>query len=115
MELTDLRIGNKYIGYSENIEEVNLDFFNLLSNDVEIDEIIKSYIPLTEEILLKCGFRMDGDVFDDDTRFTVWRNAKTFDGFIADWADKVICEVKYLHQLQNLYFALTQTELTINL
>ena len=24
-------------------------------------------------------------------------------------------EIKYLHQLQNLYFALTQTELEINL
>lgn len=71
-------------------------------------------IPLTEEILLKCGF----ECFEFDNgqpnqyrfknRLIVIRN-----GNFVDYGSDVI--INSLHQLQNLYFALTGEELTINL
>ena len=69
-------------------------------------------IPLTEEILLKCGF---------SSPINGWYTSpnKTLEfGFngegkliLMDW----FLEITSLHQLQNLYFALTNTELEINL
>lgn len=41
---------------------------------------------------------------------TIWKDDRLF----YDWIDGNI-EVKYLHQLQNLYFALTGKELDIRL
>jgi hypothetical protein len=74
-------------------------------------------IPLTEEILLKCGFdkREDGD-------FNLF-NASEVDVVINKdlgfWKCDGICfsvnALNYLHQLQNLYFALTNEELNIEL
>ena len=70
-------------------------------------------IPLTEEWLLKFGYEKDGEFFDNETRLNFWTNKNTFNGILADWADKTIGEVKYIHQLQNLYYALTGSELQI--
>lgn len=75
-------------------------------------------IILTPEILEKAGFEKSGD------------NEHYFIGHFgfylihdgSDWCMKprindslVISYCKYIHQLQNLYYALTSTELTINL
>lgn len=65
-------------------------------------------IPITPEILEKCGF--------ENTRLLslVWHNfAKRF--AILVHGGPVGYELLYLHQLQNLYFALTGEELTIKL
>lgn len=67
-------------------------------------------IPLTEEILLKCGFRLHNNVYDDDTRFTISQNG---DLFLSDWSGKTIGVIRYLHDLQNLYKCLTKQELEI--
>ena len=78
-------------------------------------------IPLSPEILVKAGFE---DLFTDytgsfykDRLLIEWG---IYDVIFArlqvdDENSNYIGEIKYLHQLQNLYFALTQTELTINL
>ena len=79
-----------------------------------------SPIPLTPEILEKAGFekKYDGDYFtlpDElckggwDKRFIYYLpyfNLSTYTGNI---------QIAHLHQLQNLYFALTGQELAINL
>jgi len=80
-------------------------------------------IPLTEEILLKCGFKyreaMAGGQ-DEWAGYGFWslndihllghKNGKIL---YYDRRNKV--EYKYLHQLQNLIYSLTNKELEINL
>lgn len=83
-------------------------------------------IPLTPEILEKCGFidrsgsipnRMSFGVTMFKRLELVWYAQDSFiryqtksEGFTLPFE-----HVKYLHQLQNLYFALTGEELTVNL
>lgn len=72
-------------------------------------------IPLSMEILQKCGF-----TFSEDTVF----GKKKIYGILGDftfiynrimWNSFIIGHIKYLHQLQNLYYALTEQELTVNI
>lgn len=67
-------------------------------------------IELTEEILFKCGFKED-DLFyhkDDIIISNFYEDFLTLDGYDCS-------KIRYLHQLQNLYFALTNQELNIEL
>lgn len=92
-------------------------------------------ISLTPEILIAAGFENDGGEFQhpDNTDFDLmfycsenglwcaynFGDRKTSVPFVETTLGVVslpICNpFKYVHQLQNLYFALTQTEITINL
>lgn len=71
-------------------------------------------IELTEEILLKCGFVRDGNTgyyTCEKVGFTI--NLSGTIGYRACiWSNK---HINHLHQLQNLYFALTGKELEIEL
>lgn len=101
----------------------------VLSNLVDINSIYN--LPLTEEILLKCGFEKSNTV---NTTFIL--EMKTYSlsptirlyayednkGFISDIRLSQgqnrtgnIIRVNSLRQLQNLYFALTQEKLDLNL
>ena len=69
-------------------------------------------IELTPEILEKCGF---------ETPFIMKDSVKYLDGVMIDLhngkillRDNHMIEIKYLHQLQNLYYALTGKELDIS-
>jgi hypothetical protein len=78
-------------------------------------------VPLTEEWFLKFGFELKTDVYFSNIKYkdqcwvnfsfciAVWRNGN----FMYDWNGGNI-QIKYVHQLQNLYFALIGKELTIN-
>lgn len=75
-------------------------------------------IPLTPEILEKCGFERQGKIFEFRHKNglqiclcwgNIWRNVNNL---FEDLYDEPI--VNHLHQLQNLYFALTGKELTYN-
>lgn len=69
-------------------------------------------IPLTEEWLMKFGFTWKNFAFRDGT-FTV-RLHKEFYVFLSiEGVRPVQIKLDYVHQLQNLYFALTGKELTI--
>jgi hypothetical protein len=86
-------------------------------------------IPLTEEWLIKFGFEFDGYneftkgdlLFDNEyTDKGEWNVIlKGVDIKPVESKNKYVCnyypkaEIKYVHQLQNLYFALTNEELTI--
>ena len=71
-------------------------------------------IPITEEMLLKCGFECyefdngEPNQYRFKSRLIVIRN-----GFFYDYGADV--KIEFVHQLQNLYFALTGEELPINL
>lgn len=70
-------------------------------------------IPLTEEWLLKFGFHYTND----EWIVLFWVNGRVI--FAIEYTGKIFIEaktrvhIKYVHQLQNLYFALTEEELSI--
>jgi hypothetical protein len=76
-------------------------------------------IPLTEERLLKFGFEKRGHVKflgEAYQRFVLGRNgiySVNEIAYIYEINDHDLCEIKYAHQLQNLYFALTGEELSL--
>lgn len=140
MKANDLRIGN-YINYcNENVIVLSLIALNRRLWDVELgyftdsigfersfdDENINP-IPLTEEWLLKFGFKLDED-------YGNW-HLSDYDIYSIkkDYYRKAVCGIKegvvvwyfgasddyyswtqkleFVHQLQNLYFVLTNEEL----
>jgi len=122
MEASELRIGNYYaIAENDGIKykqikylvESESDFF---SNGDNITQAAKP-IPLTEEWLLRFGFeKLNRDVpaFENknlivEWLFERWTGRLYFDAYTSIQ----IIETKYVHQLQNLYFALTGEELII--
>jgi hypothetical protein len=109
MEVNELRIGN-YLSDGKEVFKVEKAFFTLL----ELNMQFCKPIPLTEEWLLRFGFVESQDI---DTVFGLKLNdfwyinefqiRNKFNAILLD------VELKYVHQLQNLYFALTNKELTL--
>jgi len=122
MEANELRIGN-YVKIDDlPIEKITLETFKILSEYPHHIGLFEP-IPLTEEILLKCGFEKFEGEFHlnvNEVRIEMFYHDSWYFGYNRIVENNVIetCELLGywdLHQLQNLYFALTQTELTINL
>ena len=113
IEAKDLRIGNKVDLYGSIATIETVDFAGI---GIAIKE--GKPIPLTEEWLLKFGF-----VYTDDVE-NLNRDYKLQEFEIQlhlDVNDFICCntipnyvQIKYVHQLQNLYFDLTNEELTLN-
>ena len=78
-------------------------------------------IPLSSNILLKCGFTLDNyDVFyikNKEGYLWVRPFESLFEVCVGQELDMLIkiTDIQYLHQLQNLIFALQGTELIVNL
>jgi hypothetical protein len=119
MKAQELRIGNWYNQFG-NYHQVNWETIKELANAPEGQMWFKP-IELTEEILLKCEgyFKNEfgvGVMYEPDygNAFYLMK-----DGSIQDCHyDTPISNyrhIKHLHQLQNLYFALTGEELKITL
>lgn len=76
-----------------------------------------SPIPLTEELLLKFGVtRRGGNMFNTaNAKWGLYAREGYFKWvWFSSWAEHILeIEIQYVHQLQNLYFALTGTELTL--
>ena len=132
MEAKDLRIGNWFEGdngdkiYYRITAKQILDFY-----DDPLDDYYKP-IPLTEDWLLNYGFEKviyESDDFGYETNYELdikgvgyisysddfscalfgsKESSKNELGFLPNWDN-----CKYVHQLQNLYFALTGEELTL--
>ena len=111
MEANELRIGNlvEYLGEFKEVlgmDEETVFLKNTVSvNYLELDEI--SPISLTEELLLKFGF-INNELLDKHLIFLWFGDhvgIKGMLGLIKPWS------CVYVHQLQNLYFALTNNEL----
>ena len=133
MEATQLRIGNK-------LQKSNGEIFTVSRLDESCDVLVKEHrglltlgynltgISLTEEILLKCGFikteeyyaaneenidvytKGSFDVAFIDNEYKLWIEIDEDSYYNFAWT-----KIKYVHQLQNLYFTLTGQELEINL
>jgi len=119
MKANELRLGNYFVdskGRLCEVEEISKHFIDC--NITAIDSAITSFpirpIPLTEEWLLKFGFTK---IYNGHLNYV-----KEFGGLNAygEWEDGKLIGVsvecihlliKYVHQLQNLYFSLTGEEL----
>lgn len=119
MKANELRLGNifKVSGFPMYVEAIFKDtvYLNFEGNEGDVwEENIKDLvpIPLTEEILIKAGFKeeYDGWVFSKTIFIT-----KDDDGWHVGNFGFFINSIQYLHQLQNLYFALTGEEIKIEL
>lgn len=113
MEVRELRIGNW-------VNCLLLGNYRLCSGDIETDKAKEIYkpIPLTPDILIKAGFV---NVRDNHWCVPSSKASNSFE--VCLWPDHVSytkgnnhhVKINYLHQLQNLYYSLTQQELKINL
>lgn len=75
-------------------------------------------IPLTPEILEKAGFSSGSEIYYTLDFFVITKSIdhQTWEFKIkTSWAENRTIGLRYVHQLQNLYFALTGTELEIKL
>lgn len=68
-------------------------------------------IPLTEEWLVKFGF--DKIEWADNEYYRNGYTVKIEEGYTSVWFQTSEIEIKYVHQLQNLIFALTGQELEL--
>ena len=132
MESKELRIGN-YVnvnndlrsesGYYHEINQINQDSCNvsLLGIDYDYGQLYKFIepIPLTEEWLLKFGYVKFKEnsvysslslVVDNVLSYTILLEHENNTVTMPNKYKKII--LKHVHQLQNLYFALTNKELT---
>lgn len=114
MKTTDLRIRNIiYNTETQKNEQTTLE--HLLS--IEEGDGILEEVPLTEEWLIKFGFELlcRKSIGFKDTVFSMqkpsWSLIKLDKGWgVSFWQGNSLL---YVHQLQNLYFALTNKELTL--
>lgn len=122
LDAKDLRIGN-YL--NKNLKSGN---GRTLTDKIGCQDIVRIYqntgsinyepIELTEEWLLRFGFeRHELDnwfylkIINDWTRLNININGSVCELSISNHG--AVINVAYVHQLQNLYYALTQKELTL--
>ena len=137
LKANELRIGN-YVIFNTN----NKPFQITPAGILEVSQIegkpspyFYEAVPLTEDILLKCGKYIKWDAYGNE-------NYGGYIDFIGDWKlmlrywdgefifyvvtvnkkkgyyksiKQIKLKIKYLHQLQNLVHSLTQKELTVQL
>ena len=111
MNIQELRIGN-YVNHVHkgNFKILKSHFASILINFIHP-------IPLTEDILLKCGFVVvanyhpEGKTYQFDD-FTIMEHYKYLSYRGEGLGNKY---VQYLHQLQNIYYSIIGEELNIEL
>ena len=106
MKANELRVGN--LVHAKKLSTGEQKVIEITINNI-IYHSGYSPIPLTEEILLKCGFK--------DNCFNEWIYVKHIidDIYSVCINQNMVCPIKYVHQLQNLYLSLTGKELKIEL
>ena len=129
MNEIELRIGNIVMYDGDIVKVIGIKQTGLLCevwlediyDSVDIEEL--KPIKLIEDILLKCGFELIYDGYYtrelyliQDTRFDFLINKQNFElSELVYIGDTYYRNVRYLHELQNLYYAITKQELEVNL
>lgn len=111
IQASELRLGNAVYKYFERKEIVFI-------KGIHEGEMAFEPIPLTSEILEACGFEKEGitsmSLIGFPCYFKIDKN--NVECYGIHWIGKIIqIDCKYLHELQNLYFALTGTQLEVKL
>ena len=118
MKNTELRIGN-IIQWNNKPFKVCRIFTESVENELWNKPLNELHpIPLTEEIFAKCGFVYIKETFSYHNKQHMIQKSLT-----GVWNVNIFCandidcfiKVEYLHELQNLMFAVSKTELLINL
>ena len=115
MKANELRIGNwVFNGRNAQVTPKQIEWFS---------EGVYDLLPieLTEEWLLKFGFVWELDksyslTINENNGLFIWVDLNTLHPIaeLIDSGDRVVVNhIKYIHQLQNLYFALTGEELKL--
>jgi len=119
MKATELRIGNFVLGTFDTPATIESDDFERLEEE-------KNYcrpVPITEGWLFKLGFKRDENkpfYYIKIEEYNIELTANAFSNHedgeyyvsIVAYNNKCTFKKRYVHQLQNLYFALTDKELT---
>jgi hypothetical protein len=125
MKAQDLRIGNlvNYDTAEGDVLPNVIDWQDLkwLSEDEQGFNLVHNPIPLTEEWLLKLGFKIYKDPetfyyeikFDKIANYKFCISRKIGFGIFYYETNFSITQINSVHSLQNLYFALTNEELTL--
>lgn len=136
MKETEFRLGNlcrdkltgEYLRVSDLTEEGETIVFSVINRDAFPlpDGWNAESIPITPEILEKCGFERDNNGWKlkvSEMMFLWWgemeRTMRMCSSHV-DWSYPIylkapIYHFQYVHQLQNLYFALTGEELPVKI
>lgn len=114
MKVNELRVGN-WIHLSSNTDGIETDLQCCLFHLRELDSVKYVYtpIPLTEEWLVKFGFHVPSIKSRPYGKLGVIEvgSLPAGDWYYDDGLSVICSNTKYVHQLQNLYFALTGFEL----
>jgi hypothetical protein len=106
MKVTELRIGN-WVQFKHTETPVRVTLGDFVMAREYKDERLDDYepIPLTEEWLERFEYELIVfDITKGDIGFDFW--------LVPKWSDySVSVNLEHVHQLQNLYFALTQEEI----
>jgi hypothetical protein len=122
MKSTELRIGNKLQIGRKIITVSAIDSSEIVTQKegyISLGQYQPSGIHLTEEILVKAGF--EGDINFGYGKDCVELNYITTDDYfqlefkVSSSKRWLLINIKHVHELQNLYFYLTGTELNIEL
>ena len=120
IKANELRIGNWYKGVSR---DIFLKADGRMIAQLQEGILVAQAIPLTEEILLKCGFENSNRDFFEKRAMQRGKINISFNKGVMEFLELgtsnhyIFGSVKHthLHQLQNLYFSLTGEELEIKL
>lgn len=116
IKANELRSGNRLLYGGK---EITIDIqilYSLFVDGILLPEKLEP-IPLTIEWLERCGFKDGWLTFKDGSQLVVHKDGTAtiggWDSATSSQSVEVPCA--YLHQLQNLYFALTGEELNVKL
>lgn len=112
MKAIDLRIGNKIERVGETHEVFHISQLSIGTNKHAMDGI-ENYTPilLSDEWLVNLGFKKseNDNIFKHQKNFiSVTQERDNFNIYVQETS---IAVIKYVHQLQNIHFALTGIEL----
>lgn len=129
LKANELRIGN-YLNYQGKIIKVEgIHNRTIYHSDRQFDQVgVEKYItfepiPLTEEWLLRFGFEKEHVTVNDiiiniyrlgDYEISIYlQGNETQKGYYLPHSLQSRAYIKYVHQIQNLYFSLTNNELKL--
>jgi len=125
MRTNELRLGNLFLDKFNNVCEI--EWIAKESVSVKTKELDRNYsqgflisqinqIPLTEDWLVRCGFKYVTMGIFKLGEFTVTKwsgEVCEYKAWTANGIEKECVQLPYVHNLQNLYYELKKEELTI--
>jgi len=118
MKPEELKIGN-YVYDEGKVEKISANaFWAYIEYNCDFDELGLNPIPLTEQWLIDFGFEsteISSNIiswYNHSMAINTYSKSKVDYYWLRGYQNNVSNHIKYVHQLQNLYYALTGKELT---